>query len=226
MQRAAPILVAILAATLIALAWPRLHAAWLFLPVENAIQDYWIDGSLSAEQLSDLQNRTRAAIDVHAHARFWNALSLLHYLEGLQADVSLNRQRQSFEAAIAAANESLRLAPIQPRLWMRKAEALNWLAFRADPALSAFKLSVYTGRVEPMLSLARLRLGYDRLGSLDEEGRELLRDQTLLAWHMRQREVLVALERGQLPFSRVRYLLESTHPDLLAEIELALAPLQ
>lgn len=220
----ASLVIAVLSLILLALSWPRLHAAWLYLPVESAIQGYWNDGSMPAERLPELERRTRQAVAVHAHPRYWEGLSLLKYLEALLPGNSLNQQRMAFEASVAAADESLKLAPVQPRLWMRRADAMDWLSFRVEPALNAFKMSVLTGRVEPMLQPSRLRLGYARLGSLDEEGRDLLADQTLLAWQMRQAEVLRALRRGELQFSRLRYLLAATHPDLLAEIEQALSP--
>ena len=217
-------MIAVLAGLLLAVALPRLQAAWHFLPVEAAIERYWITGDLPAERLGELQRRSRESVAIHPHPRYWEGLSLLYYLEALQPDQRLHHQRGAFENAIQAADASLRLAPVQPRLWMRRADALDWLAYLAEPALQALKMSVYTGRVEPMLALSRLRLGYARLGALDEEGRDLLRDQTLVAWHLRQGDVLRALRSGQLPISRLRYLLADTHPDLLAEIEQGLGP--
>lgn len=222
----ASLLILSLSLILISLSWPRLKAAWLYLPVESAIQEYWNDGSISAERLPELEQRARKALAVHSHPRYWEGLSLLKYLQALLPDNTLNEQRLAFSASVEAADASLRLAPVQPRLWMRRADAMDWLSFRPDPALAALKMSVFTGRVEPMLQASRLRLGYSRLGALDDEGRELLADQTLLAWQMRQAEVLRALRRGELPMSRLRYLLAPTHPDLLAEIEEALTPRQ
>lgn len=223
---ALPLLLASLSLILLSLSWPRLHAAWLYLPVEGAIRQYWNAAAMPAERLPELERRSRDALAVHRHPRYWEGLSLLKYIEALQPGNSLNGQRLAFEASVAAADESLKLAPAQPRLWMRRAEAMDWLSFRPEPALDAFKMSVFTGRVEPMLQPSRLRLGYARLGALDEEGRRLLADQTLLAWQMRQGDMLRALRRGELPLSRLRYLLGSTHPDLLAEIEQSLAPVR
>lgn len=218
------LLVVSLSLVLLSLSWPRLQAALIYLPVEAAIQAHWNGSPIPADQLSTLEMRAREAIDVHSYPHYWEGLSLLSYLEALQQGSRLNQQRLAFESSVVGANESLKLAPIQPRLWMRRADVMDWLSFRPEPALDALKMSVLTGRVEPMLQSSRLRLGYDRLGSLDEEGRQLLADQTQLAWQMRQAEVLRALRRGELRINRVKYLLASTHPDLLREIEQALSP--
>lgn len=176
------------------------------------------------ESLTEIRQRARAAIARNPHPRYQEGLSLLYYLEGSQPGITLLNQRKALQSSVEAAEASLRLAPVQPRLWMRKADAMDWLSFYSEPALDALKMSVFTGRVEPMLQLSRLRLGYSRVHALDEEGLDLLRDQTLLAWKMRQREVIDAVREGDLQLVRMRFVLSTTHPDVLAEIEDSLAP--
>ena len=216
--------IAALCGLLIALSWPRLHAAWSYLPVESAIRDFWNEGALEPERLAKMRQRAGAVVSENPHPRYWEGLSLLHYLQGARPDMTLFDQREALESSVQAAEASLRLAPVQPRLWMRTADAMDWLSFYPEPALDALKMSVLTGRVEPMLQLSRLRLGYARVQALDEEGLDLLRDQTVLAWKMRQREVANAIRKGDLQLLRIRFVLSTTHPDVLAEIEDSLAP--
>ena len=80
------------------------------------------------------------------------------------------------------------------------------------------------GRVEPALLISRLQLGNSRLGQLDEEARGLLRDQTLLAWQLRQRDVSREMKSGELDFRRASSLLISTDTAILQEMEQAIAP--
>lgn len=216
--------IAALCGLLIALSWPRLKSAWSYLPVEAAIRDFWNESTLESDRLTEMQQRAGPVVSENPNPRYWEGLSLLHYLEGAQPGMTLFDQRKALESSVQAAEASLMLAPVQPRLWMRMADAMDWLSFRPEPALDALKMSVFTGRVEPMLQLSRLRLGYSRVQGLDEEGLDLLRDQTLLAWKMRQSEVVKAIRQGDLQLLRIRFVLSTTHPDVLAEIEDSLAP--
>jgi hypothetical protein len=216
-------LVLVLAGALLLLSWPRLQASLHYLPVERAIDRYWLQGEIGPEQLLEYTKRARESAAMHSHPRYWEGLNLLHYLQATGPDRPLHERRQAYEDSIEAADRSLALAPVQPRLWLRKAHALNWLSFNADDALSALKMSIYTGRVEPVLMLSRLKLGYGLLGALDDEGKDLLRDQTLLALQMRRAELLRELKRGDLNLLRLRSLLQASHPDVIADLESELA---
>jgi len=218
------VLVAVLAAGLMLMSWPRLKAALHFLPVQSTLERYYLAGELPSDPLEPLQQRTRQSIALHNHQRYWDGLGLLYYLQGLDGTVPLYQQREGFEQVINAAEQSLRLAPVQPRAWLRRAHAQSWLSFRDSGTSEAFKMSVYTGRVERALLISRLQLGYSRLGQLDEEARGLLRDQTLLAWQLRQRDVSRAMKSGELDFRRVSSLLISTDTAILQEMEQAIAP--
>jgi hypothetical protein len=222
-QSALYLLVAALAAGLLLASWPRLLAALQYLPVETAISRYYLAGEMPLEPLESLQQRARNSIALHNHQRHWDGLGLLYYLQGSDGSRPLYLQRESFEQAVHAAGQSLQLAPVQPRVWLLRAHARGWLSFRDTGISEGFKLSVYTGRVEPALLIWRLQLGYSRLGQLDEEARGLLRDQTLLAWQLRQKELSVAMKSGVLDFRRVSSLLVGTDTGILQEMEAALA---
>jgi hypothetical protein len=203
----------------LSLSIPRLQASLLYLPVQNAFIGYWNRKPIGPEQLPELKTRTEAAIAHHDHPRFHDGLSLLHYIEAGDEQAPLFQRREAYEQAIAEAEASLRAAPVQPRLWLRKAHAENWLSFTRDRSVDAFKMSVLTSRVEPTLLMSRLLLGYYLVGDLDEEGRALLRDQTLLAWNLRQRDLLQAIRRDELSYPRIKGLLSESHPDVVAEME-------
>jgi hypothetical protein len=213
------VLAAVLAVLLLALAWPRLRAALIYLPVNAAIERYYIDGEPPLAALAGLQQRAERSVALHSHQAYWSGLALLYYLQALDGAQPLAAQREAYERSIAAADRSLALAPVQPRTWLFRGLAQNWLSFRDAGVIDSFKMSVYAGRVEPGLLLTRLRLGYARLGQLDEEARGLLRDQTMLAWRLQPREVTLALKRGELDLARVANLFGPADADVLQEMK-------
>ena len=225
-MRSIPLLlfIAVLVSSLLALAWPRLRANIQYLPVQTAINQYLVNGELSRDRLVSLQNSALESIAILEHQRYWAGLSLLYYVQAISETNALNDRRMAFEGSVSAIDHSLALAPVQPDLWIRKAIALNWLSFIPNEAIEAFKMSVYTGRVEPILFMPRLQFGYSRLTALDDEARGLLRDQTQLAWEMEKSGLLKAITNGRLDIVRIRFLLFDSHPDLLAEIEAELGP--
>jgi hypothetical protein len=226
MSRSSPILLILLIAAAalytLSLAWPRLQASLLYLPVDTAISNYWDKRETPGSQLQGLQQRAEDSIAIYPHHRYWDGLSFLYYLEGGDSSNSLNERRQAFESSIEAATVSLGRAPSQPRAWFRIASARAWLKYPPEGVIAALKMAVYTGRVDPSLFMARLLLGISYLPKMDGEGIDLMRDQALLAWQLQPREVTMALKSGTLEFSRIEYLLAGAHSDVLAEMEASL----
>ena len=216
------LLVAAAALYTLFLAWPRLHASLLYLPVDTAISNYWDKRETPGSQLQGLQQRAENSIAIYSHHRYWDGLSFLYFLQGADEDRPLYERRQAFEHAIDAAAISLGRAPSQPRAWFRIARAKSWLKYPADEVIGALKMAVYTGRVDPSLFMARLLLGMYYLPGMGQEGIALMRDQALLAWQHQPREVTKALKSGALPFSQIEYLLIGAHSDVLAEMEASL----
>lgn len=204
------------------LAWPRLRASLLYLPVDTAISNYWDKRETPSSQLQGLQQRAKESIAIYPHHRYWDGLSFLYYLEGGDDNNSLFERRQAFERSIEAATVSLGRAPSQPRAWFRIASARAWLQYPPAGVISALKMAVYTGRVDPSLFMARLVLGMSYLPGMGEEGIALMRDQALLAWQLQPRQVTEELKSRTLKLERMKDLLASTHSDVLAEMEASL----
>ena len=212
--------VLILAASvfLLYLAWPRLQASLLYLPVDTAINNYYATGEANPAQLKGLRQRARDAIAVYPHHRYYDGLSLLYYLDAARSDNRLFERRAAFEESILAAEASLDHAPAQPRAWLRIAQARSWLRYPPEQVIEALKMAIYTGRVEPSMYLTRLGLGLAYLPRMDSEARSLMRDQVLLAWDMQRGTVARALKAGELKFAPMEQLLEGTHQSVLDEI--------
>ena len=161
------------ASLLLALSWPRLQASLSYLPVDTAISNYWKSGEFDATQLNGLIERAMQSIRHHDHYRYWEGLSELHILNGLNMEQSFWKRRQALEKSIAAAQEAIRRAPSKPRNWLSMARAKTILAYPADTVIPALKMSILTGRVEPPLMMTRLELGLNYLPELDDEGMQL-----------------------------------------------------
>jgi len=212
-----------LAVLLLALAWPRLRASIEYLPVETALGNYYSSGAIPTAQLEGLAQRARDALALHDHYRYWNGLSLLTYLRALDAATPAWLRGPALHQSLDAAEEAIQRAPARPQIWLRIATVRAHLGQAPERVIPPLKMSILTGRVEPTLLLPRLRLAYAYLPLLDLETRRLLRDQTLLAWRVDQREFVRDLGEGAIDFARVRQLLEQSDRALLKEMEAQLA---
>ena len=211
-------LVLVAAAFLVYLAWPRLHASLRYLPVDTAINRYYDTADVPALQLEGLQQRAADAIGIHPHHRYWDGLSLLHYLQATDTDNPLHKRREAFEESITAAEASLRRAPAQPRAWLRIAQARSWLRYPPEQVIEALKMAIYTGRVEPSMFLTRLALGLAYMPRMDGEALAMLRDQVLLAWQLQPRLLANALKNGDLRLDPLVQLLTGAHDTVLEDI--------
>ena len=213
------LLIAAASAFLLYLAYPRLHASLLYLPVDTAINRYYDTLEIPSGQLEGLQARAQEAIGIYPNHRYWDGLSQLYFLQGSDTSGPLFGRRKAFENTIEAAESSLALAPGQPRTWLRIAQARSWLRYPPEEVIDALKMAIYTGRVEPSLLMTRLRLGLAYLPRMDAETTAMLRDQLLLAWRMQPREVTRAVKQRSLRWVSIEQLLSETDAAVLSQIE-------
>lgn len=211
------------AGLLFSLAWPRLRASLSFLPVDTAISNYWEKGEIDEAQIDGLVKRAQEAIAIHDHYRYFAGMSEIEILAGNDMNRSLWQRRQALQDAIAAATEVVRRAPATPRAWLRIARAKEFLTYPAEQIIPPLKMSILTGRVEPVLMLTRLELGLRHLPVLDEEAVRLMRDQALLCWAIDQRSMLTRIKSGSLGIEWLRAVLGDYNPDIIAEMEAQLA---
>jgi hypothetical protein len=217
------LLAAVSAGLLLSLAWPRLRASMSFLPVDTAISNYWQSGEVDEAQLDGLIKRAQEAIAIHDHYRYFAGLSEIEILAGKDMKRSLWQRRQALQDAITAATEVVRQAPANPRAWLRIARAKEFLAYPAGQVIPPLKMSILTGRVEPVLMLTRLELGLRHLPVLDDEAVRLMRDQALLCWAIDKRSMLRRMKSGSLGIDWLRMVLADNNPAVIAEMEAQLA---
>ena len=213
------LLIGVMVFVLLSLSWPRLRASVRYLPVDTAISKYWETREVNTPQLDALIERAREAIALHDHYRYWEGLSELQILSGQDMGKPYWQRRQILEQSLLSTGEVVRRAPAKPRAWLRIARVMAFLAYPKDEVISAWKMSVLTGRVEPTLMLARLELGFLYFDGLDNESLALLRDQAVLTWAVRKRQVLKRVQNGSLDFDRMREVLSDHNQDIISEME-------
>ena len=213
------LLVAATACLLLALSWPRLSASVRYLPVDTAMSSYWDGTEFDYTQLDGLINTAEQAIAIHDHYRYWDGLSELYIIAGGDLQRSFWQRREALKKSISTAGEVVQRAPAKPRSWLRIARAMEFLAYPPEEIISALKMSILTGRVEPTLMLIRLELGLRQLSELDREALSLLRDQAVLTWTVQQRPMLKRIRDGSISSALLRKLLVDHQPGVLAEME-------
>jgi len=213
------LLAVFMAAATLALAWPRFKASYRFLPVDLAIERYYETREIPSHRMLTLVGFAQQALAWHDHYRYHDGLSLLHYLRGLDIHTPALERRDAYRAAEAEALETVRRAPAQPEAWLRIATVRSVLRDEPEMVLEPWRMSVFTGRTHSTLVVPRVGIALPYLGYLDAEGRSMLRDQLLLAWALKPRELLVELRARDPRLDRCRELLQAIAPSALAEME-------
>ena len=214
----------VLATCLLLLCWPRLRASFGYLAVDTSIALHW-----SGTVIPDLQRRALIAragesLRQHGHYRYYDGLGTLHYLRGLDSALPATERRAALADSAAATREVVALAPMKPLSWLRLAAAESASGEHGEEAAAAFKMSAWTGRVEPTMMLLRLELGFTHRRWLDAEGLRMLQDQTIISWDLQRRALINRFRSGAIDYSQVAALLARSHPDILTEMEEALDP--
>jgi hypothetical protein len=213
------ILIALLAAAVLALSWPRLQAGFRYLPVDIAIDRFYADREIPSDRLTVLIRFAGQAINYHDHYRYHDGLSLLHYLRGLDRYTPALERRDAYRQAALEAIEALKRAPSQPDTWLRLAAVRSVLRDDAEAIIEPWKMSIFTGRTHSTLLSPRVGIGLSQLQFMDRESSAMLRDQLLLAWELKPNELLQVLRRRDPGLHKTRALVGGTDPAALGEME-------
>ncbi len=208
-----------LSALLFYLAWPRWVSSFRYIPVETAIDSYYRTGEIPSERLPMLIEHANTAIDINSHYRFHNGLSLLQFLRAIDLATPAVERRSSYEASFREAAISLRSAPAQSSVWLRRAY-LGWVLHEeTDVILSAWKMAIFTGRTDQSQYKSRLEIGIAHRSFMDQEALAMLRDQLMLAWHAQPGAVVAVLAIYDRDMEVSRSLIAQTDPQALQEME-------
>lgn len=213
------LLAAFLAAATLVLAWPRFKASYRFLPVDLAIERYYETREIPSNRMLTLIGFARQALDWHDHYRYHDGLSFLYYLRGLDIRTPALERRGAYRQAEQQAIETVRSAPAQPEAWLRIATVRSILRDEPETVLAPWRMSVFTGRTHSTLVAPRVGVALPYLDFMDNEARAMLRDQILLAWALKPRELVLELKARDPSLIRSRELLGAFAPGALAEME-------
>lgn len=212
-------LVVLMAVAVAVLAGPRVKASFRFLPVSRAMEGYLESRELPSSRMLTLIRFTEDSIALQDHYRFHDGLSFLYYLRGLDIHTPALERRPAYRRSEAEAIETVRQAPAQPEAWLRIASVRSILRDEPETIIQPWKMSVFTGRTHSTLLVPRLEVALPYLAHMDGESRSMLKDQLLLAWQLKPRELLRILKSHDPQLLAAGELLEGTHPALLMEME-------
>lgn len=214
-----PLVVLLLSTFLLYLAWPRWVSSFRYIPVETAIDRYYKTGEIPSERLGVLIEYANSAIDINSHHRFHNGLSLLQFLRAIDLATPAIERRVSYEASFREAGISLRSAPAQSSVWLRRAYLAWVLHEETDIILPAWKMAIFTGRTDQSQYKSRLEIGIAHRSFMDQEAIAMLRDQLMLAWRAQPGSVVSVLAIYDRDLDVTRPLIAQTDPQALLEME-------
>lgn len=203
----------------VGLAWPRFLASVRFLPVELAIKDYYVSGDMPSDRLPVLIRFASEAIHFQDHYRFYDGLSTLQMLKAVDYRTPALERRPAYVSAMDSAEQALLRSPAKPAVWLRLASVRWILHEEPETIVEAWKMSVFTGRIQTDLLARRAEMGLAYFEYLDEEGKAMLRDQLLLAWRLRPNQLMPVFARRDRALAITRHLLEAVDPGTLSDIE-------
>ena len=209
----------LLALGLLVLAWPRFQASYRYLPVEIAIDKYFKTHVIPSNRLPVLIRYAHQAISYQDNYHYHDGLSVLHLLRAQDALTPALERRKEYEDAALAAKASLERAPAQSATWLRLAWVGWVLHEEPEDILSAWKMSIFTGRTHSGIMIERLEVGLAHREFMDEEALSMLRDQLLLAWRMHAGSLIRLLHSRDRQLAVTRELIANSDPAALSEME-------
>jgi hypothetical protein len=211
--------IAVIALSVLILSWPRLQASYRYLPVDIAIKRYYSTSEIPTDRLPVLIRFANEALQKNDHYRYHDGLSLLHILRAIDLNTPALERREAYELSESELIESLKRAPSQPALWLRLARVRWILHDEPKNVISAWKMSVFTGRTEVSQLVQRAEIGLAHYPFLDEESISMLRSQLLLAWRLKSGSLAQVLARMDADLSTTRKLIENTDPVAIMEMQ-------
>jgi hypothetical protein len=212
-------LAAVTALAVLALGWPRLQASIRFLPVDRSMERFYQEREIPSHRMLTLMGFAREATALNDHYRYRDGLSTLYYLRGLDFQTPALERRDAYRQAEAEAVETVRRAPAQPEAWLRIATVRAILRDEPEEVLGPWRMSILTGRTHSTLLVPRVGLALPYTAFLDSETGSMLRDQLLLAWALKPRDLLLELKARDPGLERTRELIADRDPASLSDME-------
>jgi len=152
--RTVAIVVALVAASLLAMALPRTFAA-LVVPSDGSVPEA---GTVEPDELQGLLNRERLALGAARDPRSADRAAAIEIALAHAEGIRDAAGRARLDTAIELARDSLAGAPAQPRAWERLGYALIVRDGPSRAAADAVGMSLLTGYEQPLHARSRLSL--------------------------------------------------------------------
>jgi len=196
-----------------------LRASITYLPAETALRNHWDTRPIRQERFPALINAASESIDILDDSQYWYGLAWLQYLYVESLGFNTHNGKEMLLLSQRSFETLLKSSPAMPREWLRLAWIHSALKHPVSDVIDAWRMSIHTGRAEHHLYLSRLKLGLRYVGFLVEDDRALLREQLLLAWKYRQREMKEHIASDTFEMETILGLLYLGAPEILTEME-------
>lgn len=178
---------------LLILATPRLMASLYALYPQTVLQETnkSFTTEISEKCISDLNK----SLAWQNNATSLTMLSSFYVkIHNATPAIKFDLREQLLLKARTALTQSLAINPIAPYEWLQLAELDNQLFNPKQVIINSIRMSFYTGRVEPELTITRLKFSYLYFNDFDDEMKNLFQRQIVIAWNLTPTDLITFLK--------------------------------
>ena len=177
----------IFSVALLALSMPRFISSLYSLYPETLLkQTKTIKDAFYYNAINELDT----AISWHNDPLYWQNKALCYLKLYYSTTTTPEQKSDALKLGQSALEQGLSLSPIDPFAWYRLASARDLANADIKQIQSAYKLSLYSGRVEPELLSPRIKFGLNHSKSFDFEANELWLKQIPVLFQLQSTELV------------------------------------
>jgi len=130
------------------------------------------------------------ALSWHNDPQYWHLKSNCYLALYNSSTVTTEEKADTLAQAQIALEQGLALSPVDPFNWYKLASVRDLAGNSQHIIQSAYKLSLYSGRVEPDILISRLNFGLAHLKAFDYETNDLWLKQIPIAYQIKPTELV------------------------------------
>ena len=178
---------------LLILATPRLVASLYALYPETVLQE--TNKSFSTEIYGKCINDLNKSLAWQNNSTYLTMLSSFYVkIHNATPATKFDLREDLLHKAHTALTQSLAINPIAPYEWLQLAELDSQLFNPKQVIINSIRMSFYTGRVEPDLTISRIRFSYLYFNDFDDEMKNLFQRQIVIAWNLTPTDLITFLK--------------------------------
>lgn len=181
---------------LLILATPRLVASLYALYPETVLQE--TNKSFSTEIYGKCINDLNKSLAWQNNSTYLTMLSSFYVkIHNATPATKFDLREDLLHKAHTALTQSLAINPIAPYEWLQLAELESQLFNSKQNITNSLRMSFYTGRVEPDLTIFRIKFSYLYYSDFDDEMKNLFLRQIVVAWNLNPTELISFLKANE-----------------------------